>query len=287
MKEYLIKVDGEISNKKIENALKQKLNLSDNIIKKIKYGCIYLNDKLVTNINNRVELGDLIKIVLPPDEPCEFTSINNYPIKVVYEDEYILAVLKPRGMLTHNSKGNSMPALDGAVMNYINQPFTFRAINRLDRDTSGIVLIAKDMISACAFGELMKKGKITKKYQALIVGEPIKNSFIIEAPIDRESPTSMKRVVSENGKYAKTECISIKGLNNGLSVAKILLHTGRTHQIRVHFAHAGYPLFADSLYGNAVCGKTYSLHAGEIEFTHPFTNEKLLLTAEIELENAT
>ena len=283
MKEYFLNIDNQLSNKSIQNALKTRLKLSETIVKKVKYGCVFLNGKVVNNINDEVSAGDQIKIVLPPDTPCEYIKPNDYPIKVVYEDNHVIALLKPKGMITHNMKNNSLPSLDGAVLNYFNEPITFRAINRLDRDTSGIVLIAKDMISACVFGELMKNGGIKKKYQALIVGEPKQNSFIIEAPIERETPFGMKRTVSPTGKYAKTECLSIKKLNNGLSIAKILLHTGRTHQIRVHFAHAGYPLYADSLYGKAVEGETYTLHAGELQFVHPFTGEQIIINTEVEI----
>ena len=283
MREYSIKVSSDFDNKSVEKLLKLKLNLSDNVIKKIKYNCVYLNGKAVTNINDNVSCGDELKILLPIDVVNPFAKKCDIPLEIIYEDEYFIAVVKNKGMLTHSSKGNSAPTLEGALVNYFDFPFTFRAINRLDRDTSGIIIVAKDMISASLLNEQMKRGEIKKTYFAILDGVPKKSSFIIDAPIDREKVGSMKRIVSPLGKKAVTECLSITPISNGLSVAKILLHTGRTHQIRVHFAYIGYPLYADSLYGNKIENKTYTLHAGQIELTHPFTKEKLQLKSEIKI----
>ncbi len=272
------------SNKSVNDFLRQCINLSVNIINKIKYGCIFVNGKLLKNVNDMLFKNDTLEIVLPQDEVNPYAVINDYPLEIVYEDEYFLAVIKPKGMLTHTSKYSVVHTLESAVVSHFApKPFTFRAINRLDKDTSGIVLIAKDIISASYFNALINRGEIEKTYSAIIVNKPKEEKFIINAPIEREKEGNIKRVVSKKGKYAETECLSVEKLNGNLYKAEIKLHTGRTHQIRVHFAYIGCPLFADELYGEKVSGKTYTLHAGKLEFTHPFTKEKLTLIAPLEI----
>lgn len=276
MKTYLFKVKSKTN---VQDFLLSELNLSLNIINKIKSGCIFVDGAPCKSLFDVLNANSKVEIVLPKDEVNPYLTPNNYPLEVVYEDEYILAVIKPKGMLTHSSKYNKAPTLESAVVSMFNEPFTFRSINRLDKDTSGIVIIAKDIISASYFNNLIKANGIKKTYQAVVVGKPNKQSFIIDAPIERESEHSIKRVVSPIGKQSKTECLNVKELPNNLSMVEVLLHTGRTHQIRVHFSYIGHPLFGDALYGEKVDGKTYTLHAGKIEFTHPFTSEKILLTA--------
>ena len=282
MDKYTFIVEKENGYKALD-FLKAK-GISKEIIQKVKYGNVYLNNVKLNNINDKVHVGDTLHVLLPQDEINLFVKPVNAPLDIVYEDDYMIAVNKDSGVLTHTSRGNDIISLDQMVCGYFApKPFTFRAINRLDRDTSGIVLIAKDMISASFFGDLMKNGGIKKTYSAIVVGKPTKNHFFIEKPIKRQSEGSMKRVIDEQGQYAKSECKFIKELGNGLSLMDITLHTGRTHQIRVHLSSIGLPLYADSLYGQKVEGQSYTLHAKSLEFTHPFTNEQIVLSSPIKL----
>jgi 23S rRNA pseudouridine1911/1915/1917 synthase len=200
-------------------------------------------------------------------------------VEVVYEDEYILAVNKPRGMPTHPSKGNHLPTLANAVMGKYGGNFVFRAINRLDRDTSGIVLIAKDPFSAARLSEYMREHHLDKRYLAKLKGVPKKKHGIIEANIEREYEGSIKRVVRDDGKYAKTEYTVLED-NGDSSVCGIKLYTGRTHQIRVHMAYIGHPLVNDFLYGVNEEGECYKLHCSSITFLHPITNAPVTVTAD-------
>lgn len=277
MKEHIFTVEQKFNNYKCKDFLKG-IGVSKEILLKIKNGGILVNGNILSNVNNLVNSGDKVKIVLPKDQSNEFVKPVKGDLKILYQDEYMLAVYKPSGMPTHNSKGNNLVSLDQLVCGYFfPQEFTFRAVNRLDRDTSGIVLVAKDMLSCSLLGEMVKNGEIKKTYTALVKGVPKLEHFIIEKPIKRQSDSSMKRVCAVDGKYAKTECQLIKQLENGLSLLSIILHTGRTHQIRVHLSDYGFPLFADALYGEAVKDKTYWLCASKLEFIHPITKERIII----------
>ena len=255
--------------------LRRDMNLSATLVKKVKYGGVFINGE---NVHMRAVLraGDTVEVRLP-EESSE--NIMAYPmqLEVIYEDEWMIAVNKPRGMPTHPSRGNSLPTLAEGIMAYFGDDFVFRAVNRLDRDTGGIVLIAKDQISAARLSEIMKRGGFSKKYEAVVMGLPTEAHGVIDAPIARECEGNMRRVVRDDGKRAVTEYRVLREIDGERSLVEITLHTGRTHQIRVHMAHIGHPLFADFLYGEKVSGENYLLHAKELRFIHPFTNEEIVL----------
>ena len=176
-------------------------------------------------------------------------------------------------MPTHPSRGNSLPTLANAVMAHCGENFVFRAITRLDRDTSGLVLIAKDARVANILSAQIKQGRIYKRYTALLSGIPEESHRIISAPIRRESEESIKRIVAPDGKEATTEYF-IKEIIGENALCDVVLHTGRTHQIRVHMAYIGHALLGDFLYGER-SDDGYYLRCSEIGFIHPMTNEYL------------
>ena len=276
MKEFSFNVTEKFNDYKVIDFLKSQ-GVSREIILKVKFGGIKLNKTIISNANQKVKSGDSVVIILPPDKINQYVTPIKENLCVLYEDEYLLAVKKEKGVLTHSSKHNKIKSLEQIILGYLGENICFRPINRLDRDTSGIVLVAKDMFTASLLSKEMKDGLIKKIYSAVVVGKPKQNHFIIEKPIKRLNENSMKRVCDESGDYAKTECFFV-GEQNGLSTLDITLHTGRTHQIRVHLSSIGLPLFADSLYGQKVDGKTYSLCAKTLEFIHPFTKEKIILS---------
>ena len=278
MKEFKFLVSERYNDYKVLDFLKEQ-GVSLEIINKVKFGGVFLNEEVVKNVNNRIANGDQVKMVLPSDKYNFNIEIVKKDLKVLYEDEYVLAVVKEKGVLTHSSKYNKTLSLEQLVLGrFAPAPFTFRAINRLDKDTKGIILIAKDEFSASLLGEQMKVGKINKKYLAICKGVPLKKHFIIEKPIKRESEKSIKRICASDGEYAKTECSLVKKLGGDKSLLDITLHTGRTHQIRVHLNSVGLPLYADKLYGEGVKDQTYYLEAYSLEFIHPFTNKTIKLS---------
>lgn len=249
--------------------------LSVTLVKKAKYGGIILNGEAVT-VRATVNEGDKIEIYLE-EEKSEGIPPMDIPIRILYEDEDLIAIDKPTNMPTHPSKGNNLPTLANAVMGYFGGDFVFRAINRLDRDTSGVVVIAKNKISASALSTSMKKGLWSKKYHALVVGCPRPKEATIDAPIERIEEGNIKRMVRADGKRAITKYKVIEEYEDS-SLCEVVLLTGRTHQIRVHMSHIGHPLVSDFLYGEK-CEKEYYLRCKEITLPHPKTNEIIKIIA--------
>ena len=277
-------VTKELDGTGIVKFLSNELGLSATLIKKVKYGGVFVNG---VNVHMRHILyeGDKVEVYLPESVGSEIAAIE-MPLDIIYEDDDIIAVNKPQDMPTHPSKGNSLPTLAEGIMAYFGGTgFVFRAVNRLDRDTSGIVLIAKNAIAAARLSENMKRGDFSKTYIAVVDGVPEPKAAVIDAPIEREAPDSIKRTVRADGKRAITEYRVLRELKDGTSLVEITLHTGRTHQIRVHMAYIGHPLANDFLYGRQIASNSYKLHATRLSFTHPTTKERITLKCRAEFES--
>lgn len=246
-------------------------------LKRIKYDGLYLNGMRVT-VRATVREGDTVDVVYRDEAASDITPLN-IPLDILYEDASMLAVCKPTSMPVHPSRGNSLPTLAAAVMHYYRDaPFVFRAVNRLDRETSGIVLIAKTQEAAYRLSESMKRGEFVKEYLAVAQGHPNPPSGVIDCPIARECEGAMRRVVRADGKAAVTEYRTLKTKEH-CSLLLVRPLTGRTHQIRVHLSHIGHPLCDDFLYGTRREGALYRLHAYRLTLPHPETGERMTLCA--------
>lgn len=270
------RVDDISGEKRILDYLRSNMGLSHTLIKRVKYGGVFLNGTEV-HMRATVKPGDEITVILSKGEKNEIRPID-IPLEILYEDESILAVSKPPEMPTHPSRGNSLPTLAEAVLSYLGEDAVFRAITRLDRDTSGIVLIAKDAFSASRLSADLKAGRFEKKYIAITEGVPKERSGRIEAPIKREAEDSIKRIVAADGKPAVTLYRIIDEIDGDKAIIELNLITGRTHQIRVHLSHIGHPLVNDFLYGKRG-DSTYMLHCSSLSFPHPLTGEMVLITS--------
>ena len=268
-----LSVSAEFDGRCIKEFLRGPMHISATLLKKVKYGGVTVNRKTVT-MRATVQEGDAVEVTLP-SETSEGIEPVRAEIRVVYEDEHLLVVSKPTNMPIHPSRGNHLTTLANTVMAYMGDDFVFRAVNRLDRDTAGLVIIAKNQYSAGILSEDMKAGRFEKRYTALLSRAPQIREGIIDAPIERECDGNVKRCVRDDGKRAVTEYRITDVLSDGRAVCKILLHTGRTHQIRVHMAHIGAPLWADFLYGERIEGESYSLTADELTITHPVSRKQM------------
>ncbi len=274
MRELIHIADDIDKDTRMSDYLKGRLKFSSALITRVKYGGVRLNGEVVT-MRATVKLGDTVTVSFP-DEESGGIEPADIALDIVYEDEDILAVNKPENMPTHPSRGNHLPTLANAVMGYFDGRFVFRAITRLDRDTSGLVIIAKNPLSAARLCDAMRRGEIKKQYTALVSGAP-ESPGVIDAPIRREAEGSIKRCVAPDGKPALTKYEVIKVTDDGNSLCSVVPITGRTHQIRVHFAHIGHPLVRDFLYGERGSEGSYKLACTSLELKHPSSGEILKL----------
>lgn len=241
-----------------------------------KTGQILINNQ-IANTRSKLQAGDFLMLNLSTKRASRFKT-NDISLDIVYEDEQYLVVNKPSGLTTSPSRSHYDENLSGAVLNYMQEKdpdFVVRIINRLDKDTAGLVIIAKDSVS------YNKIGKIEKTYYAICTGILDKN-MTLDYPIETISNNGinqLRRIVSPLGKAAKTYVTPIECFNN-LSLLEIKLEHGRTHQIRVHLSHIGHPLLGDEVYGepSTLINHT-ALVCKKVCFIHPKTKEKITLEA--------
>lgn len=273
MPDIELKIDESTDGKYLRDILRNDLKISSSLLTKLKKsGGIRLNDVTV-NVSEKVKSGDILTVDFPKENSENILPVN-IPLDILYEDDYLFIINKPKDMPTHPSIGNRDNTVANACMYYFkNKDFVFRPVNRLDRDTTGIVVIAKDARTSALMSRQMKDGKFKKTYYAILSGIPKEPKGIIDAPIGRADGSILKREVRSDGQSALTEYEIIEACAN-TSLAKIKLHTGRTHQIRVHFSHIGTPLLYDYMYGTEVPGETLYLHCGKVEFIHPISEKE-------------
>ena len=229
--------------------------------------------------------GDTLTVHIRETESSPNIPPVDLPLCIVYEDEDIIVVNKPAGMPVHPSLNNYMNSLANALMYYYQQqgkPFIFRCTNRLDRDTSGLTVIAKHMVSSSILSAMTARHKIRREYLAIVRGHVTPPSGTIDAPIGRAgTPLIERRIDFEHGERAVTHYRVVKE-KNGHSLVSLVLETGRTHQIRVHMKYLGFPLVGDYLYNpDMEYIQRQALHSHSLAFRHPITAEDLKFTADL------
>ncbi len=279
MKTLTFTVTDKYCGKYVRDVLKNQFKLSSNIITKLKKEPlgIQLNGMHAT-VAKKLTVGDVVTINI-----CDRASQNIEPVKmdlnILYEDEDILCVNKAPNVPTHPSLKHYNDTLANGVMYYYKDThFTFRAITRLDRETSGIVLIAKNALSAKILSEQMAEGKIIKEYMAITDKKPKSEKGTINAPIKRKEESCILRCVAPDGKISITD-YEVMRSDNGFYLIKAMPKTGRTHQIRVHLASIGSPIYADGLYGEEIKGERLRLHCCSLKFMHPSNKKEITITA--------
>ena len=268
----------------VRQVLKNEFNISNRLITKLKQNkLIYLNNK-ETYLDKVISLGDIIKCKIDFNESSENIVPKRIDFTIIYEDDYILAIDKPSNMAVHPSILHYENSLSNGVKYYfesIGLHRKIRPVNRLDKDTTGIVIFAKnEYIQECLVKQMINKS-FYKEYITILEGFLSISKGIINAPITRKPGSIIERCIDKNGAHAISHYELIDSKND-LSLVKFVLETGRTHQIRLHSKHIGHPIIGDTLYGNeSKLISRQALHCHKVSFTHPITKNELEIISPI------
>lgn len=267
------------NDKTVKGIMSENLNFSRRLSKRLELSDkLYVNGK-ITRLNKSVFRGDILSVEFDEDED-EYDAID-IPIEIVYEDNDLLAVNKPPYIVVHPTKSHQGNTIANGVAYYFKQKGIkrkVRLVNRLDMNTSGIVIIAKHPYAHNELANQMKSNAVDKYYYAIVEGAVKEDSGTINEPIARLNPEDITRVVHPSGKECITHYVVEKRFNN-MTLIKLKLETGRTHQIRVHMKHMGHPVLGDTLYGkdSGLIGRQ-ALHCYEMKFTQPITGKEIMIT---------
>lgn len=274
--------------KTVRNVLKQEFYISSNLLTSLrKNKSIFLNNKS-TYLDAIINDNDIVSVNIDFDEECPNIVPTKMNLEILYEDDCMLIVNKPAGIPVHPSILHFEDSLSNGIKYYfdsINLKRKIRPVNRLDRNTSGIVVFAKNAYIHDRLSTLMKHNLFKKEYIAICEGLFEKKSGTITAPIARKENSIIERCVAPSGDIAITHYKVLNEFSvDGIKMSKVLvlLETGRTHQIRVHMAHLGHPIVGDTLYGKESSFiNRQALHAYKIEFIHPITHKKISISTKL------
>ena len=277
MREIKFTVTESFDGKRVYNFLRGYVKISTRLMRTLKRipDGIMLGDKQGRTIDI-IHKGDVITLNIPDDETAPIPI--DYPLDIVFEDDDVMLINKPPTLAMHESHNHQGDTLANAVAGYLlkrGKSATFRAVGRLDKGTSGLVICALNAHSAARLA-----GRFEKEYLALVRGEYSKGGTI-DKPIYRPDPIKTYRTVDERGDKAVTH-YKVEECGKDYSLLRINLETGRTHQIRVHFASEGTPLYGDTMYGEAHERLSHqALHCGKVRFIHPITGEEISCEAQM------
>lgn len=278
-------IDAERAGKTVFDVLRRELGFSNRLLARLKQDerGILVDGERVT-VRYPLRRGQRLTLAVEDRSQSETILPVDLPVSVLYEDEFLWGVNKPPEMPTHPSHGHYDDTLANALAWYAAQrgePFVFRPVNRLDRNTSGVVLIARDQRAAGVLARTMQQRQMKKRYLALLDGELYPDAGTLSAPIRRRAESIIFREVCGEGEG--DEAITawrVLARDGGYTLVEASPETGRTHQLRVHFAHLGCPIHGDDLYGNAAEDMPrQALHASTLTFPHPVTGEEVMLKA--------
>ena len=281
-----VRIEASVAGHRLDKAVAELTDLSRSLAnEQIKDGLILVNGQ-AKKAKYAVKEGDVISYELPEPEVVEYVA-EDIPLEIVYQDEDVAVVNKPQGMVVHPSAGHTSGTLVNALMYHIkdlsgiNGVLRPGIVHRIDKDTSGLLMVAKNDQAHVALADELKDKKSLRKYWAIVHGNLPNDRGVIEAPIGRSEKDRKKQAVTAKGKPALTRFQVLERFGD-YSLVELQLETGRTHQIRVHMAYIGHPVAGDEVYGprRTLKGHGQFLHARTLGFTHPRTGEVLEFTAE-------
>lgn len=283
------KIVVDIENMRLDTYIASKYDISRTMVQKlIEEGNVLVNEK-EKKISYKVQIGDNIKINIPKPQETNIKP-ENIPIDIVYEDNDIIVVNKPKGMVVHPANGNSDGTLVNAIMaickgslSGIGGEIRPGIVHRLDKDTSGLLIIAKNDRAHVNMSNQIKNREVKKIYIALVRGNVNEEEATINMPIGRSTKDRKKMAVRKDGKEAITHFKVLKRYSK-YTLLEVKIDTGRTHQIRVHMSEIGHPIIGDTVYSNgknefSVSGQM--LHAKSLDFKHPKTGKDMHLEADL------
>ncbi len=270
------------SGERIDKAISENTELTRSAAQKlIEQNAVLVNDAPV-KANYKVKLNDTVKVNIPEPKSIE-TTPENIPLEIVYEDDWLLVVNKPKGMVVHPAAGNYSGTLVNALLYHckdslsgINGEIRPGIVHRIDKNTSGLLIVAKNDAAHIKLAQQIKEHSFTREYEAVVHGKFKSEKGTIDLPIGRHNTDRKKMAVTnKNSRNAVTHYEVIKQYEKYTHI-RLKLETGRTHQIRVHMAYIGHPVAGDDVYGRKntdkeLCGQC--LHAKKIGFIHPKTGE--------------
>ena len=253
-------------------------------------GKVTVNGKVITKAGTKLAAGDLVEADIPAPVEDESFVAQDIPLDIVYEDSDLLVINKPQGMVVHPAAGHSDGTLVNALLAHckdelsdINGVLRPGIVHRIDKDTSGLMLACKNNFTHLKLADMLSRHEIVREYRALVYGFVKEDKGMIDAPIGRSSHDRRKMAVNKDGKSAVTHFEVVERLGD-ITDLKLILETGRTHQIRVHMAYIGHPVVGDPVY--AARRKNYglsgqALHSRAITFVHPRTGETMHFEVDI------
>ena len=253
----------------------------------VEEGNVTVEGKPAAKAGLKTKPGQDVVLTVPAPKPA-IPEAQDIPLTILYEDADLAVVVKPCGMVVHPAAGNEDGTLVNALLHHLDSlggiggELRPGIVHRLDKDTSGMLLVAKNDASQLALSEQLSARTMEKHYRALVEGEIREDSGRIEAAIARSKKDRKKMAVDDEGREAITEWTAL-ARGRGVTLLDVHILTGRTHQIRVHMRHIGHPVCGDPIYGSAKGAKVprLMLHAYSLTFTHPRTGERLTFTAEL------
>lgn len=266
------------SGRRLRDILRQVMGVSYSAMKSAKWDGRITVDGVATPVDAFVREGQTVAIRFKEAAPVYAVKPYDIPLVIPYEDEHLYVIDKPAPLASQSSANHPDDALENALYAHLSCPadFVYRPVNRLDKGTSGLMIVAKDAHAQHRLQKMLHSDDFARQYLAVVEGKLPAKSGVIDAPIGKEDAASIRRLVREDGKPSVTH-YEVLEERNGRSLVKLRLETGRTHQIRVHMAHLGCPVCGDFLYGIELpeLPGRFALHSHELTLTHPLTMEGL------------